>query len=212
MKVLISLLIAVLMVSFLIFPAVEKQQELRFEQEEVQQKQEEMQHSMDNIKSARAAVEKTKQDLQTISTPYYTFMEKREIDELVTGLAYRYELFPARLTMGQYLKGTLPPYLYSKEGMKQAEEYAGIPQEEAAPESYVQAVEASITLLGSQQKFLSLLDDIEKNYPSVQVKDFDVSRKTYMNTSMELVEETQASLTLRVYMCKNSDTIQEKER
>lgn len=214
LKIMFTLLITVLMVRFLILPALEDNQTLRYEQEEAELKQEEMQYSIDGRENSRAIVEKTRQELQAVSASYYPLMEQREIDELVTGLAYRHELFPSRLDMGQRFDGILGPYLYSKSGAQEeaeGDDTAGQQEEGKGVQRYMQSMEASITLVGKEQNFLSLLDDIEKNYPSVQVRAFDVTRNAYMNTSLNLVEETQGRLVLTVYMCdKQQENKQER--
>lgn len=65
----------------------------------------------------------------------------------------------------------------------------------------MQSMEAEMLLVGSEQDVLAMIDDIETNYPSIQVKSFDISRASYMNTSMQPVEETKTSLALTIYMC-----------
>lgn len=254
LKVMFTLLIVVLMARFLIFPAIERKQNLDFELDEAKIRQEEMQYRIDGIETSRAMVEKTRTELLDASADYYGLMEQQEIDELVTGLALKHELFPSRLDIGEFTDASLAPYLYSAGGLKGA---AGIDSaetdvgaagttvgqsnvEEAAAEAagqmesgasttdtageqadaavqtgsgagdtgaarYIKSVDATITLLGEEEKVLALIDDVETNYPSVQIRSFDISRASYMDTSMELVEETQASLKLTVYMCSETE-------
>lgn len=218
LKIMLTILTAVLMLRFLIFPAVEKHQTLRYEQEEAEQKQEEMQYVIDNKENSRSRLEKAEQELKTVSSPYYGMLEQRDIDELVTGLAYRYELFPSRLDMGQRMDNTLAPYIYSKSRQqkeeaqaeaapdKEEQTAAAAQEEPKKTESYIKSTEAAITLVGPEERFLALLDDIEHNYPSVQVRSFEVSRRSYMNAAMHLTEETQSRLVLTVYMCDKEDS------
>lgn len=202
LKVMLTLLLAVLMVRFLIMPALERHQELSLERDEAKLKQEEMQYSIDGIETGRAAVEKAKAGLEEISSSYYKWMEQDEVDEIVTGLAYKHNLFPSRLTIGEHTDAALAPYLYSEKGQEASDSN---PEEGVQTKNYMQSVEAAISLVGTEENALALLDDIEKNYPSLQVKSFNVGRITYMNASMNLVEETQTNVVLAVYMCKKSE-------
>lgn len=238
LKIMLTLLIMVLMIRFLIFPALEKKQSLDFEREEAETRQEEMQYRIDGIETSRAIVEKMQKELADEAADYSAWMKQQEIDELVTGLAYKHGLFPSRLDIGGLADAALAPYRYSTAGLRGensfapdigASETAGSQSkvEKAAEEAagqmengadaagaqtgaadltgYIKEVETTINLLGDKENFLALLDDIERNYPSVQVRSFEVDRASYMDTSMELVEETQASLKLTVYMQEKAE-------
>lgn len=212
LKFMFTLLTVVLMVRFLILPSVERHQDLVSEREETALKREEMEYSIRAVESSRAAVEKTRAALAELSEPYYKQMEQREIDEVVTGLAYKHSLFPARLDIGGYTDAVSRPYLYSarmeeqkkakeKAAAKKTPEQSGKRQAQMQPARYLHAVDTEIVLIGKEENTLAFLDDIERNYPSVQVRSFDIGRSLYMNPSMQPVRETQMRLLMTVYMC-----------
>lgn len=125
LKIMLTLLAVVLMVRFLVFPAAERYQELRFEKEEMELQKEEMQNSINGIDNTRGLVEKAGEKLLELSKDYYSLMEPREVDEIVTGLAYRHSLFPSRLDMGERVNCSLAPYLYSTDGGEDKKERFG---------------------------------------------------------------------------------------
>lgn len=116
LKILLTLLIAVLMIRLLILPAAGRNQTLGYELDEAQQKQEEMQYRINGMDTSRAMVKKAQDSLAELSKPYYGLLEQQEIDEIVTGLAYKHGLFPSRLEIGERMDSRLAPYIYSAEG------------------------------------------------------------------------------------------------
>lgn len=201
LKVLVTALITVLMIQFLVIPAVETHQELTIKQEETEAKRAQMQNSIDRIETSREIAAKIREELKKESEVYYEKMEPREVDEIVTGLAYRHSLFPARLEIGQRTEGKAAPYVYSKKGEEQQKSPQSAGNTDGKePKSYLQSVAASITLSGTNENILAFLNDVETNYPSIQVRQFRIQRASFMNASMNPVEETKTNLMLSVYM------------
>lgn len=207
LKVTLTALVAVVMLRFLIFPAIEHYQELCDMRTEAEQKQEEMQYRIDQIPSKTTMLAKQTSDLLALSESYYPLLKQSKIDEIVTGLAYQYQLFPSRLQIGEYTAGALLPYRYSILGEELAKkqengEQSGEPSEE---EAYIWTVSASITLIGDEKQTLALIDDIEKNYPSILIHSFSCSKETYLDGSYSPIDETTTSLDLTLVMCEKPE-------
>ena len=67
-------------------------------------------------------------------------------------------------------------------------------------EGAVRKVEASIAMNGSESNMKAFLNDIEKNYPAVHVKSFEMSESLYMSTELKPITETQMNVVLEIYM------------
>lgn len=67
-------------------------------------------------------------------------------------------------------------------------------------EGAVRKVEASISMNGSESNMKAFLNDIEKNYPAVHVKSFEMSESLYMSTELRPITETQMNVVLEIYM------------
>lgn len=228
LKITISLLVIVLMARFLIFPAIEKHEALTEQLTQAEDQQFEIQSQIDRIPSLEAAVEKGKQAVSQAAGVYYPLMEQRELDALVTGFAYQYELFPEKLDIGAFTFEAPPVYPYSAKAQKLAieeanasyassaasEETADAADETSEMEAtgisltetgYLLYSELTITLTGDEEKVLRLIDDLENNYPAIQLCSVSIDRNLYMNDMLQPTNETRTILALRVYMHAEAD-------
>lgn len=228
LKITVSLLVIVLLARFLIFPAIERHETLTTQLEEAEERQFEIQSQIDRIPSLEAAVEKGEQAVSEAAGVYYPLMEQRELDALVTGFAYQYELFPEKLDIGAFTYEAPPVYPYSARAQKLAIEEANAAYASSAESAetadstdassgmeaagisltetgYLLYSELNITLIGDEEKVLRLIDDLENNYPAIQLCSVSIDRDLYMNEVLQPINETRTVLTLRVYMHAETD-------
>ena len=83
LKLLACILIAFFSFRFLIFPGIEKNQEMEITRQSLEEEQEEMQFTINNAPTVETMIEKQKDTLKEKSTAYQPLMENREVDELV---------------------------------------------------------------------------------------------------------------------------------
>ena len=99
LKVAFTILILVLGVRFLVMPQIEKMQESATRLEATKVIVDERQSKIDSISSLEQEKVKLTEEFQAMSSPYYSVMESREIDELITGIALKHKLFPMSLVI-----------------------------------------------------------------------------------------------------------------
>lgn len=77
--------------------------------------------------------------------------------------------------------------------------------------SYLLAGEATFLLRGSEAQVLQFLDQIEKNYPSIQIRAMHRGQRAYLNEALDVIEQPDVSLTMAIYMC-DWDAVTEREQ
>ena len=87
LKLVFSIAIAFLMIRFFVMPGLGLYQENSIMNEELENKAAQMQDAIDSISDLQKSVEKRREELKQLSSPYYPQMENRQVDELLTGLA-----------------------------------------------------------------------------------------------------------------------------
>lgn len=194
LKLAFSVLIVVIMVRFFIMPQVEGIQEGQIQKEELELTREEMEAAIASIPSTEKAIEKRLTDLASASEPYYDAMENREVDEILTGLAVETGLFPVSLSIDEAQPELPAAYLYS-------------PTPEAvvpSSENYVLTAKGTMVLRGSESNIFRFMDEIEENYPAVQIRTMRISEQEYLDADWNVVTESEVNFTLAVYMCDRS--------
>lgn len=194
LKLAISVLIVFMTVRFLIMPQIEGLQEGQIQKEELNLTKEEMEDTIASIPSTEKAIEKRLNDLAKVSEKYYDAMENRQVDEILTGLAVDVGLFPVSLSIDEAQPELPAAYLYS------------LTPEAVLPssENYVLTARGTMVLRGSESNIFRFMDEIEKNYPAVQVRSMRISEQEYLDEEWNVVKESEASFTLAVYMCDRS--------
>lgn len=110
LKVLACVLILFFMGRFLIFPGIEKHQDLVTAKDDAELTQQEMQYTIDNESTYEQMITNQQENLKTASEGYYDLMVNRQVDELVTGLVLQHELFPVYLNIADPVPGVPAAY------------------------------------------------------------------------------------------------------
>ena len=196
LKIVISALLVFLMLRFVIIPALDTYQANEFTLEETNMAADEMQSAIERAAVLEKNIEEQAVELEKSSATYYAYMENREIDRLLTGIALDNKLFPVSLSIMEGVPKMMAPY-----------HTAASEETSEAVESYIYIGEADLILEGTKAEAWAFLDDIAINYPALQVRSFDMSEKTYLNESLQTVSQFQISCKIAVYMHKNIDEI-----
>lgn len=228
LKVAFTILILVLGVRFLIMPQIGKMQESDARLEATKVTVDEMQSKIDSIPMLEQEKIKLTGEFQTMSSPYYSSMESREIDELITGIALKHKLFPMSLVIGEKNHDTFPAYIYSALAIaKEAEEALNEEEDaqasdESADESSDAAPEdenmqnmalgllnqnpVSFSVRGKEKKIMEFINDLYKNYPSIEVKSFTINKEKFVDTDFKQVQRTVMNCELIVFTCDEGGT------
>lgn len=219
-------LILFFMIRFAIMPGIETCQDSIFESQDLEEQVQEMEDAIASIPDLEESVKDRTEDLKTVSSDYYTRMENRQVDELLTGLALQYNLFPVSMSIEDVQPGVPSPYLYdpslendgSGDGESadtDADSSQGA-EEESSDETETETTEAmavpaqkdyvltgicNMVLRGEEQNMLQFMDAIEKNDPALQIRTMQWEKRTYLDTEWNVKEEPEVHFTLAVYMC-----------
>ena len=119
-------------------------------------------------------------------------LEKTQVDELVTGIILKHNLFPVNLSISETTPGI--PMSYILASAKASETHVLTAEEElngeteaetdgdgtdsgfyAAPQfDYTNTSMVSVTVQGSESEIKSFLDDLARNYPGIQARSFEI--------------------------------------
>lgn len=142
LKVLVCVLIAVFFISVLIFPAIEKYQDLDLTKTEAQTQKDAMQTVIDSTSSNQMWIEKYQDAVEKIKTDYYDPMENSEIDALVTGLALDHDLLPVYLNISDSEDGVPSAYFLAQDAASTAMGGIGI-EDTLSEEEELDMIDAS---------------------------------------------------------------------
>jgi len=194
LKIVISALMVFLMLRFVIMPALDTYQANEFTLEETNMAADEMQSAIERAEVLEKSIVEKAEELKVSSIDYYEYMENREIDRLITGIALDNKIFPVSLAITEGVPKMVAPY-----------HTAATEEASESEESYIYIGEADVVLEGTKNQAWNFLDDIANNYPALQVRSFDMSEDTYMNESLQTVSKFQINCKIAVYMHKNID-------
>ena len=202
LKVLACVLILFFMARFLIFPGMEKHQDLVAKKDDLTIEKQEMQYTISSKASTEKKIVTQKENLKKAQEGFYNLMENREVDSLITGLALKHDLFPVYLNIEDPVAGVPVAYQLSEASDDSAEDSsAEEPQSTLPYVQYVNTTTVTITLQGQEVQIRELLDDIAKNYPGIQVRSFDMQSGTYVDSSLQKTEQMNCNCVLAVYTC-----------
>lgn len=198
LKVLACVLILFFMARFLIFPGMEKHQDLVAKKDDLRIEKQEMQCTISSKASTEKKIATQKENLKKAQEGFYDLMENREVDSLITGLALKHDLFPVYLNIEDPVAGIPAAYQLSEasEDSSAEESQSTLPYVQ-----YVNTTTVTITLQGQEAQIRELLDDIAKNYPGIQVRSFDMQSGTYVDSSLQKTEQMNCNCVLAVYTC-----------
>lgn len=195
LKLLACVVILFFMGRFLIFPGIEKHQDLAAKKDEVTVQKQEMQYTMDSRDVTEKKIATQKENLKKSKEGFYEVMENQDVDTLVTGLALKHNLLPVYLNIEDPVAGIPSAYQSTKTTEDDAQQSGSIYVQ------YVNTTTVTITLQGSESEIRELLDDIAKNYPGIQVRSFDMEAQTYVDSELQSTEQMNCNCVLAVYTC-----------
>ena len=94
-------LIVVLFMQLLIFPGLNKHEDLSASLEAKTAQKQEMEDAIANMPAVEETIAKQEETLKAAQDQYYGLMENQEIDELVTGVVLNHSLFPVSLSIAE---------------------------------------------------------------------------------------------------------------
>ena len=126
LKFLACVVIAFFMGRFLILPGIEKHQSLIMEREELTRQKEQMETVIANAPAVKETIKGQISTLADKREEYYGLLENQAVDELITGVILKNNLFPVYLSIADPVAGVPEAYFLSAEGkaLQQAEDAA----------------------------------------------------------------------------------------
>ena len=214
LKLLACVLILFFMARFLIFPGIEKHQDLESKRDDLQTKQEEIQNTIDSASTYEKMIATQKKTLDQESEGYYELLQNQQIDELVSGLALKHDLFPMYLYIAEPVPGI--PAAYQLKSDDESSDDTSDLSEDASEDhitmiQYVNSTEVHMTLQGTESQIRAFLDDIAKNYPGIQIRSFDMQEQTYVDSKLETVGQMNCTCVLSIYTCGELDKTESGE-
>ena len=221
LKLLACLLIAFFAGRFLIFPAIEKHQDLVARKETVEETKQQMQDTIDNAPAVEELIKKQEEALAQEKEGYYDLLENRETDELVTGIVLKHNLFPVYLNISEAEPGIPAAYLNTETAdtaaaaddtestdldtdtgdSAESDDTAATTAETTVYIQYTNSTAVNLTVRGSEDEIRSFLDDLVRNYPGVQLRSYQLSDGSYVTDNLEMRDATTCMCVLAVYTC-----------
>ena len=166
-------------------------------------------------------------ELQTANARYYSILTSDELDTLVTGLELNHSMQPVSLSIGQpltqsmtgYIAGTQAGQSPAPAGSAAAAVTADQVDTTAAGNAllqqflaadlvpsydqpgYLQTSDVTFSCSGEASNFLSLLDDLADNYPSIQLQNFSITTRSFAAADGTSSSGSIYNVTLRVVLC-----------
>ena len=107
-------LIVVLFMQLLIFPGLNKHEDLSASLEAKTAQKQEMEDAIANMPAVEETIAKQEETLKAAQDQYYGLMENQEIDELVTGVVLNHSLFPVSLSIAETRDAVPDAYFLSE--------------------------------------------------------------------------------------------------
>lgn len=221
-------LIVVLFMQLLIFPGLNKHEELSASLEAKTAQKQEMEDTIANMPAVEETIAKQEETLKAAQDQYYGLLENQEIDELVTGVVLNHSLFPVSLSIAETRDAVPDAYFLSERAVAadaaensdpdtaaaelDGEEDSGDSADTVTPvyAQYVHITDVSLTVWGSEDMIRSFLNDIAVDYPGLQVRSFTMQEGTYLNENLDSVDTTTCSCVIAVYTCGDASSTGEE--
>lgn len=205
LKILSCVLIAVVSIRLVILPGIDKRNDLKDEETEVSTLKETMEYSINNLDTTKAKIVKQKKQLEEAIVPYNSLLENREIDELVTGIVLKHNLFPSALAISDptltgpvaYQSGTT----VTSNSSEQSDTQASDTSSDETVIQYVNTTLVSLSLSGSESDLYNFIDDLTNNYKGIQMRSFDMSTQTGISSDYKATSSNICKCTLAIYTC-----------
>lgn len=209
---------AILYLRFLFMPGMSALKSARADLAEAENARAEMQQTLLLAPGYAANKEAALSGLQQASTAYYPLLSSGELDTLVTGLELSHDLEPLTLTIGTPAVQALPGYTAGSlaghsavfnpvdtvqpgDNLLLSGFAADTSAVTEAAAGYFRTVSVQLTCSGKNEDFLSLLDDLAADYPTIHIDSFSISDRPYANADGEAVESSSFSVSLSIFLC-----------
>lgn len=209
---------AILYLRFLFVPGMSALKTARADLAEAENARAEMQQTLLLAPGYAANKEAALSGLQQASTAYYPLLSSGELDTLVTGLELSHDLEPLTLTIGTPAVQALPGYTAGSlaghsavfnpvdtvqpgDNLLLSGFAADTSAVTEAAAGYFRTVSVQLTCSGKNEDFLSLLDDLAADYPTIHIDSFSISDRPYANADGEAVESSSFSVSLSIFLC-----------
>ena len=209
---------AILYLRFLFVPGMSALKSARADLAEAEDARAEMQQTLLLAPGYAANKEAALSGLQQASTAYYPLLSSGELDTLVTGLELSHDLEPLTLTIGTPAVQALPGYTAGSlaghsavfnpvdtvqpgDNLLLSDFAADTSAVTEAAAGYFRTVSVQLTCSGESADFLSLLDDLAADYPTIHIDSFSISDRPYANADGEAVESSSFSVSLSIFLC-----------
>lgn len=209
---------AILYLRFLFVPGMSALKSARADLAEAENARAEMQQTLLLAPGYAANKEAALSGLQQASTAYYPLLSSGELDTLVTGLELSHDLEPLTLTIGTPAVQALPGYTAGSlaghsavfnpvdtvqpgDNLLLSGFAADTSAVTEAAAGYFRTVSVQLTCSGENADFLSLLDDLAADYPTIHIDSFSISDRPYANADGEAVESSSFSVSLSIFLC-----------
>ena len=209
----------VLYVRFLLIPGIGSLQQARADLTEAQDAQITMQETI--LQAGVNAADKNTAwgELQTANARYYSILTSDELDTLVTGLELNHSMQPVSQSMTGYIAGTQAGQSPAPAGSAAAAVTADQVDTTAAGNAllqqflaadlvpyydqpgYLQTSDVTFSCSGEASNFLSLLDDLADNYPSIQLQNFSITTRSFAAADGTSSSGSIYNVTLRIVLC-----------
>lgn len=209
---------AILYLRFLFVPGMSALKTAQADLAEAENARAEMQQTLLLAPGYAANKEAALSGLQQASTAYYPLLSSGELDTLVTGLELSHDLEPLTLTIGTPAVQALPGYTAGSlaghsavfnpvdsvqpvDNLLLSGFAADTSAVAEAAAGYFRTVSVQLTCSGSGTDFLSLLDDLAADYPTIHIDSFSISDRPYASADGEAVESSSFSVSLSIFLC-----------
>lgn len=209
---------AILYLRFLFMPGMSALESAKADLTDAENARAEMQQTLLLAPGYAANKEAALSGLQQASTAYYPLLSSGELDTLVTGLELSHNLEPLTLTIGTPAVQALPGYTAGSlaghtavfnpvsttlpsDSLLLSGFAADTTAVTEAAAGYFRTVSVQLTCSGENADFLSLLDDLAADYPTIHIDSFSISGRPYANADGEAVESSSFSVSLSIFLC-----------
>lgn len=194
LALLFALLAAVAAFRWLITPVAQERLALQEQLEEAAREQKERSGGLQKMEALDEIILRREEELEKLSEPYGGYLPTEEMDRMVTELFLRHDLIPRSLIVTEGVSGVLRDYLAlapsRAEQAKYGTPYDGVSLKELLEQSgdgedalekkggaYLYIASVRMEADGTEEAFLSLLDDLEAHHPQLRMKEFALQEK-----------------------------------
>lgn len=215
-----------LYINFALMPALTNHDTATAALSSAEEYRDEVEYNLALASAAALDAENTRTELNAAVAAFYPVMENQALDTLVTSLALQHNLEPLSLTISSVTNQNLSGYVYSASAGVTAGGAAPTPApvEESgdttadtvadtlvaaagATSNYIYVAQLDCSARGSRADFTSWLDDLQANYPAIQLLGFSIRDTTSLSVADGTQTSSEFSYSLAVYMCSKESEL-----